>query len=233
MFEQSLIQPGAGRRRPAAVAFSLALQAAGIGALVIVPLWHYAALPDAAALSQVAALMAPKPRPIAPRAAGAEVVRLAIAAAPAALMAPAAVPLAVAPPMTATPALGLGVPEGGVGSPSGWPGGLRVGAPAGPPGPPTPGPIRVGGDVQAALCLACPPPGYPALARMAGISGVVLLAATIGRDGRVRELRVIRGSPLLAGAALRTVSRWRYRPTELNGKPVRVETAIRVAFQLR
>ena len=92
--------------------------------------------------------------------------------------------------------------------------------------------IRVGGEVQAAGCIACPPPRYAALARMAGVSGVVALAAVIGTDGRVTQLRLLSGPPLLVAAALRAVRRWRYRPTELNGKPVSVKTAIRLAFRL-
>lgn len=232
MFEQSLVRR-AGRRRPAAVALSLALQAAGIGAMVIAPLWRPAALPPSAA---PAAVMAPAPlvavSPAAPREMRPAAVRL-IAAAPPPWAPPVAVPQqvdAAGPVAPVAPHLGLG---------GGAPGGMGTGLSGGgrgilvpPPGPAELGPIRVGGDVQAARCMFCPPPGYPPLARMAGISGVVQLAAVIGRDGRVTALRLISGPPILARAALRTVSRWRYRPTELNGQPVRVQTAIRVTFQL-
>lgn len=237
MFEQSLVTRGEGRRRPAAVAFSLALQAAAVGALAIVPLWRYAALPSAAAEAAVVAPPAMAAPAVAARRALAArtMVRLAAVEAPA-LLEPRTIPKVVAAGPAMQPLAGaalgarLGVP-GGVGSGLvDWLGRPKGAAPAPPPG--AAAMIRVGGEVQAARCVACPPPPYPALARMAGVSGVVVLAAVIGRDGRVEALRVVRGPALLAGAALRAVRRWRYRPTRLNGMPVSVRTAIRVAFRL-
>ncbi len=238
MFEQSLVRAEDGRRRPAAVAFSLALQAAGLGALALVPLWRYAALPSASA---EAAVVAP-PAMAAPAAAARRapsrqaipkqpILRLAGTAPP--LMAPTAIPTLAAPraAMQPSPGAQMGVAGGaGSGPPAAWLGAMRSAAPAPPPA--AAGMIRVGGEVQAARCMACPPPRYPALARMAGVSGVVALAAVIGTDGRVTQLRLLSGPPLLVAAALRAVRGWRYRPTQLNGTPVSVKTAIRVAFRL-
>ena len=237
MFEQSLVRAEGRRRRPAAVALSLALQAAGLAALVLVPLWRYAALPAASAAAVVAPPGMAAPAADAGRAGARQalpkqpIVRLAVEAP--ALTAPAAIPTIAAArtAMQPLPGARIGVAGGaGSGPPAAWLGAMRSAAP-GPP-PTAAEMIRVGGEVQAARCMACPPPSYPALARMAGVSGVVVLAAVIGRDGRVEALHVVRGPALLAGAALKTVRRWRYRPTELNGKPVSVKTAIRVAFLL-
>lgn len=75
-------------------------------------------------------------------------------------------------------------------------------------------------------------PVYPVLARQSGIQGVVVLHAIIDRDGRVSELRVISGHPLLVKAAIDAVNQWRYQPTLLNGEPVEVETTITVSFVL-
>ena len=75
-------------------------------------------------------------------------------------------------------------------------------------------------------------PVYPVLARQSGIQGVVVLHAIIDRDGRVSELRVISGHPLLVKAAIDAVNQWRYQPTLLNGQPVEVETTITVSFVL-
>lgn len=75
-------------------------------------------------------------------------------------------------------------------------------------------------------------PKYPALALQTRTQGEVLLAAVIGRDGRIENLRVISGHPFLAKAALDAVQQWRYRPTMLNGQPVEVETQIVVNFRL-
>jgi protein TonB len=48
----------------------------------------------------------------------------------------------------------------------------------------------------------------------------------------VRELEVMDGNPLLAQAAKVAVQNWRYRPTQLNGEPVEVETYVTVNFEL-
>lgn len=74
-------------------------------------------------------------------------------------------------------------------------------------------------------------PTYPSIAAAAGITGAVQLHAVIGKNGRIQELSVISGHPLLAAAALEAVKRWRYRPYELNSEPVEVETYITVIFR--
>jgi protein TonB len=60
----------------------------------------------------------------------------------------------------------------------------------------------------------------------------VKLQATIGKDGRVENLEVISGHPLLASAALDAVKNWVYETTLLNGNPVEVVTQIDVNFTL-
>lgn len=92
--------------------------------------------------------------------------------------------------------------------------------------------LKLGGQVQAAKIISQPQPIYPALARQARIQGTVVLHAIIGKDGRVNELQVISGHPLLVQAALDTVKQWRYQPTLLNDQPVEVDTTISVIFVL-
>jgi protein TonB len=75
-------------------------------------------------------------------------------------------------------------------------------------------------------------PDYPPLARMARVQGTVRLEAVISTDGRIQDLRVLAGHPLLVNAALEAVARWRYQPTLLNGEPVEVVTEIHVNFAL-
>jgi len=75
-------------------------------------------------------------------------------------------------------------------------------------------------------------PTYPPRARMAGVDGTVKLRATVGTDGKVRDVRTISGNPLLVQAAVDAVSQWRYKPYELNHKPVEVQTDIVIIFRL-
>jgi len=104
--------------------------------------------------------------------------------------------------------------------------------PAAPSAPASIQRYRVGGKVQLAEPVFRPEPVYPPLARSMRIGGVVELIAVIGTDGRVKDLRLKSGHPLLARAALDAVSRWIYRPTTLNDTPIEVEAPITVTFRL-
>jgi len=76
-------------------------------------------------------------------------------------------------------------------------------------------------------------PIYPQDAKDARASGEVVLEATIGRDGRIHELRVIEAPwPSLVASAMWAVSQWEYKPYLLNGEPVEVDTTINVFFTL-
>jgi protein TonB len=62
---------------------------------------------------------------------------------------------------------------------------------------------------------------------------VVVLEATISREGTIEGLRVVAGHPLLTPAAVDAVKQWKYLPTLLNGEPVEVITTVTVTFSLR
>jgi periplasmic protein TonB len=98
--------------------------------------------------------------------------------------------------------------------------------------PTKPARITVGGLVQQAKLIVRVTPLYPRLAAANRIAGAVHLAAVIGADGRVRELRVLSGHPLLVPAAVDAVRQWQYQPTKLNSDPVEVATDIVVNFIL-
>jgi len=100
------------------------------------------------------------------------------------------------------------------------------------PRPASPQIVRRSEIVQEGLLINRVQPQYPEIARVARISGTVELRAIIGRDGRVRSVEVLSGSPLLIAAAEAAVRQWRYRPTLLDGEAVEVETLITVRFVL-
>jgi periplasmic protein TonB len=91
--------------------------------------------------------------------------------------------------------------------------------------------IRVS-SMQPGMLIVRVEPRYPPLAVQTRTQGEVVLAALIGRDGRVENLHAVSGHPLLIKAALEAVSQWRYRPTILNGQAVEVETQVTVNFRL-
>jgi protein TonB len=92
--------------------------------------------------------------------------------------------------------------------------------------------VRMSSGVAQGLLIRQVNPQYPPLAREARIQGIVVLQATIGKDGTVQHLRVLSGHPLLIQAAIEAVKQWLYRPYYLNGEPVEVDTQISVNFTL-
>ena len=75
-------------------------------------------------------------------------------------------------------------------------------------------------------------PSYPEEAKKNRVQGTVSLAAIINTEGRIADLSVISGDPLLKQAAADAVSKWVYKPTLLNGKPVEILTQVDVNFTL-
>lgn len=92
--------------------------------------------------------------------------------------------------------------------------------------------VRVGSGVQEVKLVHNPAPAYPALAKQAGIQGRVFLEVLIGGEGKIKQIRVVSGHPLLAQAAVDAVREWEYRPTFLNNEPVEVATTVEVNFVL-
>ena len=101
-----------------------------------------------------------------------------------------------------------------------------------PPKPAAPARIKQGGEVTAASIITQTRPAYPALARQARIQGTVVLHAIIDKEGKVAQLEVVSGHPLLVQSAIEAVKQWRYKPTQLNGDPVEVDTTIQVTFTM-
>ena len=112
--------------------------------------------------------------------------------------------------------------------------GLGTGRPAiGPPPAPTPTihTFRTSSILEGSLIRRVQP-AYPPLARSVRVQGAVVLAALIGKEGTIENLRLISGHPMLVPAAIAAVSQWRYRPYILNGEAIEVETQITVNFIL-
>jgi TonB family protein len=91
----------------------------------------------------------------------------------------------------------------------------------------------IGGKVDLPELLSPARPHYPEAAKEAGIEGTVVLYARIKLDGTLDPL-VVLDSPDsdLEAAARSALAGMRYRPMQLNGKPVDCEIELRFDFQL-
>ena len=58
-------------------------------------------------------------------------------------------------------------------------------------------------------------PRYPELARQNNLYGSARLQVRIARDGTVKEIKVLGGSPLLVQASIEAVKQWRYEPASV------------------
>lgn len=87
---------------------------------------------------------------------------------------------------------------------------------------------------SAAQVIERHPPIYPETAIENGIEGLVLLQLEIEENGRPKniELQDQNVNPMLAEAAIDTVSQWTFRPALLNGEPVSSQLTVPVRFQL-
>ena len=79
-----------------------------------------------------------------------------------------------------------------------------------------------------------PPPRYPEAARQRGWQGTVLLKLNVNEAGEVARVEVARSSgyPVLDGAAVIAVRRWRGTPATRNGQPVATVEYLPIQFRL-
>ena len=93
-------------------------------------------------------------------------------------------------------------------------------------------PRFVGGDVISPRRLREVRPRYTNRARKACVEGSIVLQAVISKEGRVEDIAVLRPLPGLTDAAVDAVSRWRFEPARLSGRPVVVNYTLAINFRL-
>ncbi len=226
-------------RRSKTVPVSLMIHLLAAGLIVIVPLFAAGQLPEPQAGVKAffaEPLSAPAPPPPPPPPAARPTVAPKVQPRPVPqenrFVAPVDVPQEIKP----EEGLDLGA-EGGVaggvegGVPGGVVGGVVGGLPDAPPAP-VQQPVRVGGQIKEPKKLKNVPPVYPEIATQARVQGVVILECTISPQGKVTDVKVLRGIPLLDQAAIDAVKQWVYTPTLLNGVPVPVIMTVTVNFKL-
>jgi len=222
-------------RRAAKAGLAFALQAAIMGALLLLPLVFTEGI-DLYQLDNTVLLAPPPPAaPPPPTLHAQSIPKQSLLHA--ALTAPTVIPKKVVEAPDAGEAAPTvsdvtgGVP-GGVGDVLG---GSLTGAP--PPPPPAPAakpkePVRIFTGMKEPTLLYAPPLVYPMVARQAHVSGTVVIEAVIDDKGNVTQVKAISGPALLLNAALKAVSERKYEPTILDGLPVSIRFDVKVQFNL-
>ena len=80
--------------------------------------------------------------------------------------------------------------------------------------------------------ISHPQPVYPDIARDAGVEGQVVVQALVGKDGRVKDVRIVKSVPMLDKAAEDAVRQYVFKPALSNNKPVAVWVAVPIKFTL-
>jgi protein TonB len=91
-------------------------------------------------------------------------------------------------------------------------------------------PVVLSEDTARAMLLHSVDPAYPREAAQQKMQGPVVLEATIGRDGSVEDLKIVRGYFVLSRAAIAAVKQWRFKPYVQNGRAAEVQTTLTIDF---
>lgn len=119
---------------------------------------------------------------------------------------------------------------GGVGAGGDGAGGVSVGGGAGV------GRASGGGGRAGAVgeqILDAPEPAYPPIAQAARAEGTVRVRVTVNEDGRVIAAEAVSGHPLLRAAAVSAAREAKFKPTVVDGEPVKVSGVISYDFTLK
>lgn len=103
-----------------------------------------------------------------------------------------------------------------------------------PPAVPATPPVeRLGPGSQQPRPLLTVTATYSEEARMARVSGVVLIRVMVGADGRIHNAAIIKGVGAgLDQQALRVLPLWRYLPARINGQPVSFYSTVEMNFRV-
>ena len=243
MFEDSFLESGGKystqtRRAPWAPVASFTIEAALIGVLLLIPFIYTETLPKLRLTKFVIAVPPSAPVPIAVEK---EILSARTELSGGRIMAPQTIPRHIA--MNVSDPGPLPSTVTGVSGSTGLPGNMPLGIPESLLNAVaiTPVPsvrqephrrVKVSEGVISGLLIRKVEPNYPQLAKVAHISGEVVLQAVIGKSGSMEQLRVVSGHPMLVKSAMEAVRQWKYQPFLLNGEPVEVDTQVTVNFTL-
>jgi TonB family protein len=89
-----------------------------------------------------------------------------------------------------------------------------------------------GGNIEPATLILPKDPLYPAIAKQSLISGSVEVQFRISPEGKVYDVRSVKGLPVLARAAIEAVEARSYEPARLDGTPIDSQATTNFDFRL-
>lgn len=263
MFETSLIdlEPKKKSRRALILPIALGIHCVGLASVTFASYWNVSAVSEPPLNAVFVSLVPPPPPPIVKRGTNAPQAKPAAVEAPKPEVKPAGpvqpdlerIPDKIeesAPASDVTSDLvGPGDPDGdpegeedgvswgvkdGVGPSDGVPHGTGDGDHGSGPGVVDDQPVRFAVGMTRPAVIYQVQPRYTEAARKAGVQGAVIVDAVIDEQGRVTDVKLLRGLPMgLDKEAVAAVRQWRFTPATLQGKPVKVYFSLTVNFRIQ
>jgi TonB family protein len=78
---------------------------------------------------------------------------------------------------------------------------------------------------------AKPLPDYPQTARQLKVTGKVELEVTISAEGKVEDVKIVSGNPVLTRPCAKVVADWKFKPMRQEGKPARAVAPLTFEFK--
>ena len=94
-------------------------------------------------------------------------------------------------------------------------------------------PVVLNEKAARGLLVSSVSPEYPPVAKLNYIEGKVCLRVQISQEGKVTAAHILKGNPILAASALKTVRKWLYRPFQSASGPAEFQADVEVNFALQ
>lgn len=98
------------------------------------------------------------------------------------------------------------------------------------PAPEEPVKIDVSQKIMQSMITRTVQASYPEAAASSGASGPVVVAVTVGPNGKILDTKARCGSAALTPAAIESVKEYEFRPVSIDGKPAEVHGDVVVDF---
>jgi protein TonB len=92
-------------------------------------------------------------------------------------------------------------------------------------------PLSIGAQIKEPRLLSSPMPVYPMVAKQTHIEGDVVINTLIDQSGKVTNMKVVSGPPILRQAAVDALRKWKYEPSQLDGQSVAVQLLVTLKFR--
>lgn len=93
-------------------------------------------------------------------------------------------------------------------------------------------PKRVSQQEAIKAAIAKVQPEYPPIAKQLKVTGIVELEAVVDEAGKVEQVKIVTGNPILTAPSAAALKHWKFTPFMSDGKPVKALAPVNFNFRL-